>query len=105
VDQLVVLTVRGELDALTAPQLTAAVDEALADSPVGVLIDLSAVSFLAAAGLGVLLNTHAQMAPNATFGVIAGSAAASRPITVLGLDDVLALYPTAEDAVRELFDG
>lgn len=102
VDQVVVVAVSGEVDALTAPQLSAAIDEAMAGSPVAVIVDLSQVSFLAAAGLSVLLTTHGQVTPNVGFGVVAGGMAARRPITVLGLDHVLLLCPTVEDAVRDL---
>ncbi len=102
VDQVVVVAVRGEVDALTSPQLTAAMGEALAGSPVGAIVDLSQVNFLAAAGLSVLLATHAQLTPNAGFGVVADGAAARRPITVLGLDRSFALYRTVEDAIRGL---
>lgn len=100
VGQVVVVTVSGDVDALTALQLTAAIGEATVGSPAGVIVDLSQVSFLAAAGLSVLLAAHEQVTPNFSFGVVASQYAARRPITVLGLHNVLRLYPTVEDALR-----
>ena len=102
VDDVVVVAVSGEVDALTAPALTAAIGAACAGaSPAGMLVDLSQVSFLASAGLRVLIATHDEVTPNACFEVIACSAAA-HSITVLGLDSVLAVYRTLEDAMRNL---
>ena len=98
VNDVVVVAVGGEVDALTAPALTSAIGEALAgSSPTGVVIDLSQVSFLASAGLSVLITTHDEVTPNARFGVVAHGAAA-RSITVLGLDAVITLYRTVGDA-------
>jgi anti-sigma B factor antagonist len=36
------------------------------------------------------------------FGIVADGAATSRPIRLLGLDVILTLYPTLDDAVRDL---
>ncbi|TQR82395.1 STAS domain-containing protein [Mycobacterium hodleri] len=105
VDRLVVITVTGEVDAVTAPHLSAAIDEATAGSSAGVIVDLSDVHFLASAGLGVLITTHDQMAPSARFGVVADGPATRRPITVLGLDDIITLYRTLEDAVADMGDA
>lgn len=52
----VVLTVAGEIDMLTAPDLQTALLAALADTTCRQLVlDLSAVSFLSSAGLSVLV--------------------------------------------------
>jgi anti-sigma B factor antagonist len=102
VDRLVVVAVAGEVDALTAPQLSAAIGVALAGSPAGLIIDLSQVDFLASAGLGLLIATHDDVTPDVRFGVVAGGVAVRRAITVLGLDSVLTLYRTVEDALGDL---
>jgi anti-sigma B factor antagonist len=102
VDHLVVVAVTGEVDALSAPQLSAAIGVALAGSPAGLIVDLSQVDFLASAGLGLLIATHDEVTPNARFGVVADGVAVRRPITVLGLDSVITLYRTVEDALGDL---
>jgi anti-sigma B factor antagonist len=35
------------------------------------------------------------------FGIVADGAATSRPIRLLGIDRILTLYPTLEDALRD----
>ena len=102
VNRLVVITVTGEVDAVTAPHLSAAISEATAGSLAGVLVDLSEVDFLAAAGLGVLVATHDQVTPSARFGVVADGPATRRPITVLGLDGIITLYRTLDEAVADM---
>lgn len=105
VDQLVVVTVSGEVDAVTAPHLSAAIGDAIAGTtPSGVIVDLSDVSFLASAGLGVLVATHDQVAGTARFGVVANGPFTRRPITVLGLDTIITLYRTVADAVADMGD-
>lgn len=100
VDRVAVLVVAGEVDTLTAPELRAAIQVVLAGSPAGVIIDLSGVDFLASAGLSVLLATHEEV-PNFRFGVVADGVAVRRPITVLGLDRVISLYCTVQDALDD----
>jgi anti-sigma B factor antagonist len=57
-----VLTVSGEIDLTSGPRLRAALDEVLDDpgaaAPTGVVVDLTAVSFLGSAGLAVLVDAH-----------------------------------------------
>ena len=36
------------------------------------------------------------------FGIVAEGPATSRPIRLLGIDAILALYPTLDDALRDL---
>jgi anti-sigma B factor antagonist len=50
VDRLVVVAVTGEVDALTAPRLSAVIGVVSAGSPAGVIVDLSQVDSLASAG-------------------------------------------------------
>jgi anti-sigma B factor antagonist len=92
-----VLTVRGDVDALTAPGLT----EAIHDAPLGqpVIVDLSEVDFLASAGMTVLVSAHQRFSPDAQFMVVADGPATSRPLKLMGLDSVLALYPTLDEAL------
>src|ERR1700733_14791167 len=72
VDHVVVIAVTGEVDALTAPHLSAAIDTALAGSPTAVIVDLSAVEFLASAGMSVLVAAHEVTTDvSARFGVVA----------------------------------
>jgi anti-sigma B factor antagonist len=57
---VVVVTVSGEVDALTAPRLAELVQHRLLARPALLVVDLSAVAFLGVAGLGVLLRFAAE---------------------------------------------
>jgi anti-sigma B factor antagonist len=58
-----VITVAGEIDVSTVPQLSAAVDEVLVDAPPRVVLDLAGVTFCDSQGLGTLvaLSRKARM--------------------------------------------
>ncbi|MCV7060602.1 STAS domain-containing protein, partial [Mycolicibacterium vaccae] len=71
VDELVVLSVSGNVDMLSAPWLTEAIDAALAKRPAGLVVDLSRVDFLGSAGISVLMTTHGNMGDSGRFAVVA----------------------------------
>jgi anti-sigma B factor antagonist len=95
----VLLSVRGDVDALTAPRLTEAIFGAVPEPPSPVIIDLSDVDFLASAGMTVLVTANERIAK---LFVVADGPGTSRPLTLLGLDRVLALYPTLDEALSAL---
>ena len=45
---------------------------------------------------------EAADAMSVRFGIVAEGPATSRPIRLLGIDAILALYPTLDDALRDL---
>jgi anti-anti-sigma factor len=97
--QATVLTVSGEVDMLTAPQLAEAIHNALAGRPEALVVDLSKVEFLASAGMTVLLTAQADVVPPTRFAVVAEGPATSRPIKLMGIDTVLPLYSTLDSAL------
>jgi anti-anti-sigma factor len=101
IDRIVVLSVSDTVDLLSAPRFTKAIDDALAKAPAGVIVDLTDVIFLGSIGMSILVEArkHAS-AVSAQFGVVAEGAATSRPIKLLGLDAVVPLYPTLDDALH-----
>jgi anti-sigma B factor antagonist len=96
---IAVLKVGGDIDLATVSALEAAIEEALTPKPTGLVIDLSAVGFLASAGLQALVATHNSVSQSAHFAVVANSASTSRPIQLTGLDQIFALYPTLGEAL------
>lgn len=102
VDHVVVVAAHGDVDALTAPQLTAAINEAIAGSPAAVVVDLSAVNFLASAGMSVLIATQQELTPAIRFGVVADGPITRRPMTLMGLDTAITLYHTLEEALGDI---
>jgi anti-sigma B factor antagonist len=103
IDGIVVLSVCDAVDMLSAPQLTEAIRDALGKAPAGLIVDLTEVDFLASIGMSVLVAAQQEAdAMSVRFGIVAEGAATSRPIKVLGVDGILALYPTLDDALRDL---
>ena len=101
-DGIAVLTVSGEVDLATVPALEAAIDAALATQPSALVIDLSAVEFLASAGLQTLVTTQQRLGSSDQFAVVAEGAATSRPIQLTGLDEIFGLYPTRAEALSHV---
>ncbi len=57
-DDVIVVSVAGELDLATAPQLRAYLVDNTASRPTYLVLDLSAVTFLASSGIRLLLEAH-----------------------------------------------
>jgi anti-sigma B factor antagonist len=97
-----VLAVRGEVDLATEGRLVDAATAAihLATHP-PVVLDLTGVTFLSSSGLGQLakLNAQAHRVGTPLRIVVGDNRALLHPITAMGLDTVLALYPTLEAAI------
>src|ERR1700733_1745197 len=94
-----VVSIGGEIDLSTAPAFEAAVTGALDKDPPVLVIELSAVSFMASVGLRILVATHQKISKSAQVAIVANNPATSRPIQLTGLDKVIALYPTLDDAL------
>lgn len=98
----VVVRASGVLDMLTSPQLEAGIAAAAQNNPLAVIVDLTDVDFLASAGMGVLVAARDQLAPAVKFGVVADGPATSRPLKMVGLAELIGLYPTLDEALAAL---
>lgn len=92
-----VLTVSGEVDGLTVTRLRHTVAEAFADLDGRVLVlDLVKVAFLGSPGLRMLFDSAAEAVHHRGLEslrvVVDNSRPVIRPIQIVGLDSVLALY-------------
>lgn len=87
---------------LTSPLLEASITTSLKKNPTAVIVDLTDVDFLASAGMGVLVAAREQAASDIRFGVVASGPATSRPLTLIGLADIIGLYPTLTEARNAL---
>jgi anti-sigma B factor antagonist len=90
------------VDLLTSAQLRSAVEHVVARRPAAVIVDLSAVTFLASADLQMLILMHEKLKPATLFAVVADGSATIRPIRLVKLDEVFPLYPALRDAQAAL---
>ena len=100
--RVVVIAVAGDLDMLTAPQLDDAIHSALREEPTALVVDLTRVEFLGSAAMNLLVGTHREITPTTRFGVVADGPSTRRPMKLIGLDSVIALYQTLGDALAAL---
>jgi len=101
-DGHVLVTATGEVDADTAPRLQTALLAALDGSPGrACVLDLTQVAFLDSAGLAALMTAHAHAEELRTPLRIAvdSNSPVIRPIEITGLDVVLRLYHTVDEAL------
>ncbi len=90
----IVLAVRGEVDISTTSLLQNALLAHLRDAVPQVVVDLTAVDFLGAAGLAVLVNVReAAVTAGSSLCLIARTRVVLRPLTITGLDGVFDIYP------------
>ncbi|QRP43599.1 STAS domain-containing protein [Amycolatopsis sp. FDAARGOS 1241] len=93
-----VVTVAGEIDLVTAPELDEVVSGAVDESPDVLVVDLRGVTFLSSAGLQVLAAAHQRLGEQ-RLRVVTTSNATSRPLTSTGLDAWIGLFPTVDEAL------
>ncbi len=97
------LVLAGEVDCSTAPLLRRALDDAFddafADGPREVTVDLGAVTFLDSAGLSTLAIAHRTAAgQGARLRVLVGTRAVARALQVTGLWDLLGVEQVGSGA-------
>jgi anti-sigma B factor antagonist len=104
-DATVLLRVDGAVDGLTAPRLRSALADAF-DRLDGraLVLDLTEVTFLGSPGLRALFDGANEAVHHRGFRplrvVVDHSRPVIRPIEIVGLDNVLALYHDVDEAVR-----
>jgi len=98
-DRMVVIAVTGDLDTLTTPQLDHAILSALRKQPTALIVDLTRVDFLASVSMNLLVAVHQKITPAARFGVVADGPVTRRPMKLIGIDSVVALYQSVGDAL------
>jgi len=101
IDRIAVVSVSGVVDMLTAPQLEGAIRTALGKEPAALVVDFTAVDFLASAGMGILVAINDEVGA-VKFCVVADGPATSRPLKLLGIADIIPLYATVDEATTAL---
>jgi anti-sigma B factor antagonist len=94
------VTLRGELDIATAPELEQLINERL-DSGREVVVDLRGLEFMDSSGIRVLVAGHTRAGRSGTRLVVvraAGTSAVAKIVEVSGLDGELHLVDDPADA-------
>ncbi len=97
------VTVTGEIDTDTASELQTAIITAINDPrSQGCIVDLTGVAFLDSAGLVALMAAHtqAEVRRQPLRIVVDSNSPVIRPIEITGLDIVLRLYHTIDEALH-----
>jgi anti-sigma B factor antagonist len=96
-----VVSVSGEIDIDTVPDMTDVLTGTLPDAALLVL-DLTAVDFIDSIGLRALVDIHLKASgSDRQVRLVVGQGATRRPIEISGLDQVLAIHETLESALGE----
>jgi anti-sigma B factor antagonist len=94
-----VLDVDGEVDTLTAPRFSSAVDELMSGHEATLVVDLSGVTFLASSGLAVLIQAaHRAEERSARLRLVVATRAVRRPLEITGTDQLFDMHDNVHDA-------
>ena len=94
-----VVAIAGELDIATTPQVREAFSSPAVVEGGGVLVDLTGVTFMDSTGLGMFLTLDRDLRERGARLAIACPEGAARLLfDVAGVNEILPLYPSREDA-------
>lgn len=95
-----VITVAGDVDISTSPELRSALAEANGAGARAIVVDLSEVSFVDSTALGVLVGGYTGVRNNGgRFAVVNDYEAVLKVLRITALHDVLGVHATLEEAV------
>ena len=96
-----VLSVRGEIDVATSPELHAFLTDMITAEPELVVVDLTEVSFIDSTGLGVLVGALGDVrARGGDLRLVVTQPQIIKLLELTGLDEVFAVRSNTSDAVR-----
>jgi anti-sigma B factor antagonist len=99
----VVLSAEGIVDMAAAPTLTNQIRAILRRRPAALVVDLTGVTFLASAGMSVLMEADRKSGElDIPFRVVAPGSVTAKPMQLLGIDELLAIYPTVSTALHDV---
>jgi anti-sigma B factor antagonist len=95
-----VLALRGEVDALTAPQLGRRLLSLTDEGKTMLVVDLSRVTFMDSTGIGVLINALRQLTSRSgSLALVCPNERVLRPFKVTGLVGYLPIFGSREEAL------
>jgi anti-sigma B factor antagonist len=99
-DGCAVVTVAGDVDISTSPELRSALADATASGARAIVVDLSDVSFVDSTALGVLVGAYTAVRNNGgRLAIVNDHEAVLKVLRITALHDVLGVHPTLADAL------
>lgn len=99
---VVVVRVRGKLDAVGAPAFSDAIAETLAAAPQRLALDLTDAPYVSSAGLRVVIQVAKQLAPKGKLAVCGLNAGVAEVFRMAGFDKIMLVCDDAAAACRAL---
>ena len=100
-----VVAVRGEIDLFTAPELKQVLTEAIEQGRRRVVVDLTETTFLDSTALGVLIGAVKRLRSNeGSLAIVNVDRNIQKTFEITGLDQIFALLPSREEALRAVDD-
>jgi anti-sigma B factor antagonist len=103
--QASVLSVEGDLDLASAPNLKWALADALDAGASQIVLDLARVTFIDSTALGVLVGVHRNLASGARMAIVCSNAEVLNIFELTGLDATFEILPTFDDALASVRGG
>ena len=94
-----VVAVAGEIDLFTAPELKAALGEALESGRIRIVVDLTETTFLDSTALGVLIEARSKLPNRGGFLLAAPGLETRRALQISGLDRHFGVHQTVGEAL------
>jgi anti-sigma B factor antagonist len=103
IQSVVVVSVKGELDASSALIFDNALEAVIAEQPTAILIDCSTLEYVSSPGIGVFISRHGECEEkNINFALCNVSSKISNVLKILGLDQVVKIYTTTDEATTAM---
>ena len=94
-----VVKLAGELDLYNAPHVRQALEDACADSPARIIVDLSEVEFIDSTALGVLIEARTRLDNRRAFLLAAPALETKRALEISGLDRHFTVHSSVSEAL------
>lgn len=98
------ISVRGELDLSTAPELEAPLEQALENDAGSVLIDLTQCEFIDSTGIALIVRAWQQREGADSFALCGIGDQVERVLDITGLESAIPTHGNREEAIAQLRD-
>jgi len=98
-----VISLTGEVDLYTAPELKQQLLDAIGNGAKDVIVDFTRTTFIDSTTLGVLVGGVKRLRPNGgRLSIVCSDRNITKIFEITGLDRVFTIYPTRDEALEKL---